>query len=238
MKMLLLAAGFGTRLLPLTKEIPKCMVKIANKPLLQYWLEDFEKSNFITELYINTHYLHEVVEEFLQSWKSNKKITLLFEKDLLGTGATIIKLSKQLQDFDLFVAHADNFTNLKIDQLIKAHKKRPENATITMASFKTTDPKSCGIIDVDSDGVVISFEEKPKIPKSNNANAAIYCLSNCVVEKISKIQMQKQDFSFDIIPLFVEKIYAFPIAGYHLDIGTIVNYEKANEIMISQIKGK
>ena len=89
MNVLLLAAGKGTRLMPITKETPKCLVKINGKPLIEYWLDKFIPLKSIKKVYINTHYLSNKVSEYLSYYGDKKKIEILFEKKLLGTAGTL-----------------------------------------------------------------------------------------------------------------------------------------------------
>ena len=101
MKVLLLAAGYGKRLRPITNNIPKCLVEINKKPLITYWLE-LLKNKGIDEIYINTNYLSKIVENFFLKKKSNQNINILRENSLLGTGGTILKFFNHfeiLQDF-------------------------------------------------------------------------------------------------------------------------------------------
>ena len=90
MKALILAAGYGKRLRPLTNNVPKCLVKIGKKSLLQIWLEKLEKQG-IKEFLINTHYKSEKVERFIKKSKFAKKVKLVYEKKILGTGGTLYK---------------------------------------------------------------------------------------------------------------------------------------------------
>ena len=96
MKALLLAAGEGTRLRPITNRIPKCLVPINDKPLLEYWLDNLSKVG-VSEFLINTYYLSEQVEEFVIYSKYKDKITLVYEKELLNTAGTILKNKEFLQ---------------------------------------------------------------------------------------------------------------------------------------------
>ena len=96
MKALLLSAGIGSRLRPLTLKTPKCLVPINNKPLLQYWLEQLEKIG-VKEFIINTHYLHDQVQDFIKKSKFSERITVIYEDELLGTGGTLKKMLKYLK---------------------------------------------------------------------------------------------------------------------------------------------
>ena len=88
---ILLAAGNGTRLRPITRSIPKCLVDILGKPLLEYWLDLLRKSDSLSKIFINTHYLAEQVQEFLNERpKSRINIERTFEAQLLGTAGTLL----------------------------------------------------------------------------------------------------------------------------------------------------
>ena len=228
--MILLAAGLGTRLMPLTKETPKCLVQIGEKPLLQYWLEDFESSESVEEIFINTHYLPEKVEYFIANWTTKKIINLFHEKELLGTGGTLLALKSRLTCTDLIIAHADNYTSLKIENAIWHHKKRAKKTNITMPTFVTSNPSNCGIVETNKLNIVTSFEEKPAVAKSDKANSAFYVFDKVAVDEIMETPKVKPDISIDIIPNFINRIFTFPIKGQHIDIGTMSNYELAQRI--------
>ena len=230
MKLILLAAGFGTRLWPITLKTPKCLVRVGGKPLIQYWLEEFEKSKVLEELIINTHYLSDKVEEFIANWNTKKNITLFNEQKLLGTAGTLFALSEQIADQQIVLAHADNFTSVDLDELLALHETRPEQAEITMLLFRSEDPKSCGIVGLNQNSIVEYYREKPKEPKSNLANAALYVLDHRAVSKILKMHRSKTDFSVDVIPKFIGRIYGFQINGFHIDIGTKENLDRANKL--------
>ena len=107
MKALLLAAGLGTRLKPITGVVPKCLVPINGKPLLEYWIDSLVTAN-IKKILINTHYKKELVEEFVRQNKHCKYITTVHEPKLLATGGTLYKNREFFQNDDVLMAHADN----------------------------------------------------------------------------------------------------------------------------------
>ena len=97
MKAVLLAAGIGSRLRPLTETIPKCLVPIHDKPLLDYWLELTLNSKHISDVYINLHYLkNRVTEHIAANWQHEKRIILHIEEQLKGTAGTLNGLHKEL----------------------------------------------------------------------------------------------------------------------------------------------
>src|SRR5260221_14266717 len=96
MKALLLAAGFGTRLRPITDQVPKCLVPVQQKPLLAYWL-DLLFPKHVLKMLINTHYLPEQVRQFINTSSWSDRVTLVHEEELLGTGGTALKNRDFLQ---------------------------------------------------------------------------------------------------------------------------------------------
>ena len=172
MKAFLLAAGLGTRLRPITETIPKCLVPINDIPLLQYWVDLFEKHN-ITEVCINLHYLSDQVKTYLENLNSNIKWTMVYEPELLGSGGTIFANRDFINDNEpFFICYADNLTNINLTQMLNFHQEK--QSSFTMALFRCNNPKECGIVTIDENNFITSFEEKPEYPQSNLANAGIY----------------------------------------------------------------
>ena len=145
-KALLLAAGLGTRLRPLTDQIPKCMVEIDNQPLLGHWIDNLRKAG-CKEVLINTHYKAEMVEEYLRSKDFNDiNIRTVYEPELLGTAGTLIKNREFFEHKNSYIIHADNAMKENIAELGKSHSTRPANCVMTMMIFNTANPEECGIV--------------------------------------------------------------------------------------------
>lgn len=232
MKALLLAAGLGTRLKPITNSIPKCLVPINGKPLLQYWLENLYNVG-IREFLINTHYFHTQVEEFVNKSKFKNLITLTYEKKLLNTGGTVLKNRAFLNNESFLLVHADNLSFCNFKEFIKTYEIRPKNCQMTMMLFKTDTPKSCGIVELDKIGIVKDFHEKVKNPPSNLANGAIYICNPSIIKFLEELNKKDIDFSNDVLPNFMNKINTYLNDTYHRDIGTIESYALA-QIEISK----
>ena len=226
MKALLLSAGYGTRLKPITNNIPKCLVKIANKALIDYWLELILSHKDI-DILINTHYLSNLVNDHIYRSKYSDKVTLKFEPKLLGTAGTLMSNLDFINDETLLLAHADNLSIFNLEDFIDAHNNRPDGCLITMMLFKSDDPSSCGIVKLDRNGVVTDFFEKVSSPPSNLANGAVYLLDPVILNEIKLIE-NCSDFSTHVIPHFVNKIYTFINTNYHRDIGSIKSLKIAN----------
>lgn len=231
MKAILLAGGFGSRLRPLTNSIPKCLVPIGDKPLLQIWLERLERAGVSTFL-INTHYLHEHVENFVESSPFKDRIILAYEETLLGTAGTLYANLDFYEGQDGMLIHADNFCLADMSAFIAAHLSRPKDCVLTVMAFRAEDPSACGIFQIDERNVAISFHEKSDMPPGNLANGAVYILSPLLMETIRTHYSNAENFSTDVIPDLNGKIFIHETDKPFLDIGTRENYCKANHINI------
>ena len=230
MRALILAAGKGTRLRPLTNNTPKCLLRVKEENLLDNWLKKIESCG-IKEVFINTHYLHEQVENHVNKIKSSLKINLLFEKDLLGTAGTIKKNIKLFLNDDLLLIHADNYMEERLQRLIYFHKNRPITCLMTMLTFKTKTPETCGIICKNDQNILTSFIEKPKFSNSNLANGAVYVLSDQMIDELNNYEGKMFDFSNDIIPNYFNRIYTYFTDKFFIDIGSPETYSEAQKII-------
>jgi mannose-1-phosphate guanylyltransferase len=227
MRAILLAAGLGTRLHPLTNTIPKCLVPIKGKPLLEIWLENLTKSGVETFL-INTHYLPEQVLQFIRSSPYQKQVTLVHEPLLLGTAGTLIANLDFFHGEDGLLIHADNYCTADLHAFVQAHLARPAECVLTMMTFQTDKPSSCGIVELDEYGVVIGFHEKVATPPGNLANGAVYILSAALLQRMTNNLHTAKDFSTEVLSQLVGQIYTYETSGVFLDVGTPENYAKAN----------
>ena len=230
MKAILLCAGYGTRLRPLTYKTPKCLMQLNGKPLLEYWLNKLERTN-CEEVIVNTHYLANQVEKFIAGYKSNNlKIKLSHEKILLGTAGTLRKHIDTFKNKTGLLIHADNVMEDELISLISAHNNRPKNCLITMQTFKTKHPKSCGIVTLDKNSVVTSFHEKVENPPGCIANGAIYVFDKEFIDFFNNLNPFVNDFSTEILPNLLGKIYTCHTKKNYMDIGTPENLNEAQRI--------
>jgi mannose-1-phosphate guanylyltransferase len=227
MRALLLAGGYGTRLKPLTNRLPKCLVPIHGRPLLDYWLEALVAGG-VTEILVNTHYLAPIVRKFVESCAWAESVTLVHEEQLLGTGGTVVHNSDFFSDEAFIVAHADNLTLFDVQRFIDCHLTRPKSTVMTMMTFETDDPKSCGILELDARGVVVAFHEKVANPPGNFANAAVYIIEPELVGAMKQIGSGELDISTQVIPGLMGRVFTFANNTYHRDIGTIAQWQIAN----------
>lgn len=228
MRALLLAAGLGTRLRPLTDTIPKCLVQVRGKPLLGYWFDMLFQGG-VERILVNTHYLPDPVREFVANSSWHDRVDLAHEATLLGTAGTVLSNRLWLGRHAFILAHADNLTHFDVPSFIAAHHARPKGTAITMMTFTTDAPESCGIIEEDERGIVVAFHEKVRNPLGNHANAAVYILEPEVVDFIASLGKPIIDFSTEVIPAFLGRISTFHNQGYHRDIGTPESLERARQ---------
>lgn len=220
MKAVLLAAGFGTRLRPLTNTIPKCLVPIRGTPLLSSWLDLLFSDNAIERALVNTHYLADRVVEHVKKSRWAERVDLVYEESLLGTGGTLLKNRDWIGRAKTLVAHADNLTIFDVNAFIEAHDRRPQDCLITMMTFDTDNPQSCGIVEEQA-GVVVRFHEKVANPPGIRANAAVYIIEPEIIDFIGSLGTEVVDISTQVLPEFLGRISVFHNHSYHRDIGTL-----------------
>lgn len=235
MRVLLLAAGHGTRLRPLTNSVPKCLVPIHDRPLLDYWLEMVFTAGFERAL-VNTHYLADQVHAFISSSVWRDKVDIVHEPELLGTAGTVLANRDYLEGDSFLLVHADNLSDADLSNLADCHARRPPAIEVTMLAFRTETPSTCGILEVDENGCLKAFHEKVADPPGNLANGAVYMVSPEVVERIANLGRPFVDFSVDIIPNMMGRIQVVEHPGYHRDIGNLESLRRAN-IEFPKVKG-
>ena len=227
MRAILLAAGLGTRLRPLTDTTPKCLVPVKGKPLLEIWLERLSVAG-IGPFLVNTHYLAEQVATFIKMSPYRERVSLIHELELNGTAGTLTKNIDFFKGEDGILIHADNYCLADFAAFEQAHLRRPPECLMTMMTFRTDAPSSCGIVELDEWGVVIGFHEKIANPPGNLANGAVYILSAELLKRLGTDLYTVKDFSTEVLNHFVGRIYSYETSEVFLDVGTPETYEQAN----------
>ena len=230
-KALILAAGLGSRLMPITAETPKCLVKVGQNTMLERWIKNLESCN-CSEAIINTHHLSKLVENQVEEYRKYYKTDLIcsYEQILLGTAGTLMKHIEYFRNSMGVLLHADNATDFDLKELIQEHNKRPKECILTMLTFDTEQPEACGIVTTDENGIVREYVEKPKKSNSKKANAAVFVFEDEFIEWFKENGEKENDFSKDILPLLTGKIFACHTQKEYIDIGTPKNLAKAQEI--------
>ncbi|MFC8501717.1 NDP-sugar synthase [Pedococcus sp. NPDC057267] len=231
MKAVLLAAGLGTRLRPVTDAVPKCLVEVAGRTLLDTWLDALAAAG-VDEVLVNTHHLAEQVAAHVAGRTAGPLVHLAHEPVLLGSAGTLVRNREFLDGEDMFlVLNADNLTDFDLRVLVDAHRAGgdPEGAAggavATLTVFRTPRPSECGIVEV-VDGRVVGFVEKPAVPRSDLANAGMYAFGPEVLEEVP--EPLPRDVGFDLLPRLVGRARAVSIGdSWFLDIGTPQALERA-----------
>lgn len=221
-KVLLMAAGIGSRLRPLTDHTPKCLVKVAGTPLIDYWMARFVAAG-LTDVLINTHHLPMPVREYVagvdkNGWGGHRfHFTEAFEPVLLGSAGTVHANRGWADDADhVLIVYADNLSSIALEDFLGFHYSHSDPVSIVL--FRTDVPQRCGIVGVDGAMRVTSFVEKPAHPTSNFANAGIYAVRADAFREMA--DMNAFDMGTDVLPQFVGRMRGWEWSGYHLDIGT------------------
>ena len=224
---LLLAAGQGSRLRPYTDHWPKCLMPIHNRPLLEYWLEAV-RSVGMTDVLVNLGYLAPLVRSFLERPSLNTWVKSVYEPELQGTAGTLrANASFFAKATTTLLVHADNWCQCDFQAFLDYHRyHRPDHCAITMMTFTTETPQTCGIVETDSNGVVTAFYEKVADPPGNVANGAVYLLEPEVLNWLTA-NPQINDFSTQVLPCYTGRIATWHNARCHRDIGTIAALQAA-----------
>jgi NDP-sugar pyrophosphorylase family protein len=228
MKGIILSAGKGERLRPFTDKIPKVMLKIGEKPLLEHQIELFKKHG-IFEIAVNLHHHPEVIQNYFgDGSKWGVKIIYSLEPKLLGTAGAVKKLENFFKDAPFLVHYGDNLTDMNLKKIMAFHRKHQAPLTITL--YRSPEPWTMGVVEIDKNGRVLKFIEKPKKDEifTDLVNAGTYIMEPYLLRYIPKDQFF--DFGQDFFPLLLKNkipIYAVEPGAYVQDIGNLRRYKKA-----------
>lgn len=212
MKAVLLAAGVGSRLRPLTDSTPKCMVPVGGKPVLQHNVE-WLAANGVTELAVNLHHRPGVVTEFLGSGERfGVSVRFSYEPQLLGTAGAILPLRSWLGDEDFLVVYADNIIRCDLGALGERH--RTFAATVTVALYWRADVGASGVAEMAPDDRIIRFVEKPR-PNQTSSHWVAAGLMHCSPRVLRFIPSSgASDFGYGVLPALLAA--GEPIVGYRM----------------------
>lgn len=223
---LLLAAGIGSRLRPLSDVLPKCLMPICGRPLLGLWLDALAASD-IAPIVVNTHHHAALVQAYLARSPHAARLVVTHEAELLGTGGSLAANHAALGEGDVLLAHADNLSAFAPRAFIGAFDARPAASLLTMMTFETDAPESCGIVETDGQGLVRAFHEKVANPPGTRANAAVYMLGAELRALVRQGGPATADFSTGVLPRLLGRMNTWHNETYHRDIGTPKNLFRA-----------
>ncbi|MBI2471508.1 MAG: nucleotidyltransferase family protein [Planctomycetes bacterium] len=194
MKALILAAGYGTRLYPLTENTPKPLLPIAGKPIIEYIIKKINHLRFIDKIYIvtNEKFLSHF-QTWLGSFSRNTNIELIndgttSESDRLGTiGDIQLAIAEKMIDDDLLIIGGDNIFTGNLDAFIAFAQRKNPASSIGMVNLKDLSAaKRFGVVEFDSSSQVIGFQEKPEQPNSSFVSMCLYYFPQCKLDRFSE----------------------------------------------------
>ena len=249
---MILAAGKGTRVRPITFTIPKPMIPILQKPVMEFLVELLRQHGFDQIMVNVSHLANEIENYFRDGQRFGVEIAYSFEgrikKDgtLIGEALGSAGGMRRIQDFSPFfddtfvVLCGDALIDLDLTAAVKWHKKKGSIATIVMKTVDPKDVSSYGVIVTDEDGRVQSFQEKPTVEeaRSNTINTGIYIFEPAVLDLIPSDT--NFDIGSDLFPKLVEKgvpFYGIPMDFQWIDIGKVPDYWHAiRSVLLGNVK--
>lgn len=228
MKAMILAAGVGSRLEPLTVNIPKPMVPVANRPAMEHILRLLKRHGF-TEVAANLWYLPHKIETYFGNGSDwGVQLTYAREETLLGTAGGVRRLAGFF-DRTFVVISGDALTDIDLGRLLEAHRQK--GAVATIALKRVADTRQFGVVITEADGRIRAFQEKPQPGRalSDLANTGIYVFEPGIFDEIEPDK--PVDFGKEVFPRLVERelpFYGHIIDDYWCDIGTLTQYRLAH----------
>jgi NDP-sugar pyrophosphorylase family protein len=222
MKAMVMAAGLGTRLRPLTDFLPKPMMPVANRPVLHHLLNLLRRHD-VTEVGINLHAYPEMIQRYFGDGAAlDMSILWSEEPDLLGTAGGTKKLQDYWGDETILITSGDGLHDVDLTALLGHHQRTGALATLTVKPVP--DPSSYGVVILDRDTRVRGFQEKPRRDeaRSDLANCGIYVIEPQLLERIPPGTFY--DFGEDVWPNLVaagEEVYAYTTMAYWNDVGDL-----------------
>lgn len=231
MKAMILAAGEGSRLGPLTQETPKVLLPVGGIPMIEHQLS-WLRSHGIREVVINLYHFGNNIKDFLgDGSRFGMEISYSPEEILLGTAGGVKRMESFFGD-KFVVVYGDILTDFDLSAMADFHKQ--QKALVTIALFQAPNTWEVGIVETNKQGKILSFKEKPPrgSDSSNLSNGAIYVLEKEIVDYIPSHGYC--DFGYDIFPKLLAlrlPVYGYALEpdGYLIDIGTTDKYRKANK---------
>ena len=219
---LLMAGGVGTRLQPLTNDVPKPMLKVGDKPILETIVMQLVDAGF-RNLFISVCYMGEMIRQYFgngQAWGVN--IEYLEEDKPLGTAGALMLLPTNVSKHPLLIMNGDILTKVNFRRLVEYHSEQKADLTVCVRSYEFQVPY--GVVEINKNRVK-NLQEKPV--QSLFVNAGIYIVGNNVVSEYNgNTVIDMPDFINHHVDAG-RNIYAFPIHEYWLDVGVMENYKKA-----------
>lgn len=223
-EVVIMAGGLGTRLGALTKDIPKPMLRVGEKPMLQHLIEQFREQGFCKFTLCINYKSDVIIDYFGNGAKFGVEIEYIVETKRLGTAGALSLIEKVFKSA-FFVINADVLTNLDFRELISFHQGQNTSGTMCVRNYVQQVPY--GVIKADENSKLIQIEEKPSY--SFNVNTGIYVLEPFVLNHIPNDQFYDMPTLFEELVAAGKSCSVFNLKDYWLDIGQVKDFHQANE---------
>lgn len=234
MKAMILAAGVGSRLDPLTRNVPKPMVPVVNQPVMEHIVKLLVRHGF-TDIVANTHYLADQIEGYFNDGNSlGANMIFNREAELLGTAGGLKRVSENFDFFDLnetfVVVGGDDLTNIDLSAMLRFHHSKKSLATIGLATV--SDPSQFGVVVLEEGGRISRFVEKPApgTAPSNLVNTGVYLFEPQILDFIPSGKFH--DFGKEVFPFLLqqkEAFYGYSTGDYWRDVGNLSEYRESHD---------
>jgi len=234
MKAVVMAGGEGSRLRPITANVPKPLVPVCGKPIMEHIVE-LLKVHGITEIVSTLHYLADEIQSYFDDGDEfGVDMTYSIEDTPLGTAGSVKKAEASLLDDTFLIISGDALTDCDLTAAIEFHKSKGSLATLVL--YRVPNPLEFGVVITAEDGKVVRFLEKPSWSEvfSDTVNTGIYILEPEIFDLME--QGKNYDWSQDIFPQLLrdgKPIFGYVMEGYWCDVGTLSQYREAQEHVLS-----
>ncbi len=229
---IILAAGKGTRLRPLTYAIPKPLLPVGGRPVLDYAIENLSACKEITKIYVAVSHAKEIIENYVKNMDYGIEVETVTTSGLETGGDLRAVIDEKKIQGQVFVAYGDIVSKINAVEMFVFHKKHKKSATVALFEVPDEDVNRFGIADMDGD-LVKKFVEKPKKEESpsNLANAGYYILEKSAQDQLPSERKKVEEVLFPRLALEGQLAGYVCKPDYWLDIGTIEAYRKANRLV-------
>lgn len=236
MKAVILVGGEGTRMRPLTETVPKPLLPLVDRPILDHVL-DHLVGHGVREVIMSSPYLEGTFHPFIEARGGDPAITWVTEREALGTGGAIVSALEHLGDEPFFALNGDILTDLDLTEMLASHRDR--GAVATIALHRVEDARAFGLVATDPDGRVTEFREKPPDPVAGDINAGTYVLEPSALRAWpAETYLWMEGEIFPALIRDGAAVYGFDADAYWLDLGTPEQYLRAHiDLLGEKVRG-
>lgn len=236
MKAVVLVGGEGTRLRPLTETVPKPLLPLIDRPILDHVLDQLV-AHGVGEVLMSSPYLEDTFQPFIDARAGEPTIVWITEREALGTGGAIVSVVERLGDEPFFALNGDILTDLDLTAMLESHRARA--ASVTIASHHVEDSRAFGLLVTDRTGRITEFREKPTDRVPGAINAGTYVLDPSTLRAWPA--GTNTSIEEEIFPALIRDgaaVFGFETDAYWLDLGTPEQYLRAHvDLLEGRVRG-